>query len=388
MEGVTAYGLQGAIPSPPVLTQHINMLHTFRTNERFRSRIETALAEMARTLDVGRIGQLDAKTLRPVTEGLEQRAGSKPIVVLESADGSRFVFKHCDPALAAAEEAAFELRRLGRRPAVPARTVQLEIDGVPTLGLLKPYIDFRASDELDADTTTWTDEQRAVMLLEHAWEWFLDNLDTNTSQYALLGPLRLPLDIDWDRAFSSAGRSELTRFAKYRRTLPNARTFLYADYVAGKIKLPLWMLSNEARRIRRLPKDALVSILDKYARASFEDEAERKQFISRMLIRRRSIEREVGTFMRSLWAERKELQMRAESLREWVHHERLMLWADWQLVLNSVLRGPVGTGARRALSAVRGLRGAGTPPRGPTEGEPEPSAPASGRPIAPESSSL
>jgi len=361
------------------------MLHTFRTNERFRSHIESALAEMARALDVGRIGQLDANSLRPIEDGLAQRAGSKPIVVLESAAGNKFVFKHCEPALAAAEEAAFALRRLGRRPAVPARAMQLEINGVPTFGLLKPYIDFCASDELDADTTTWTDEQRAVMLLEHAWEWFLDNLDTNTSQYALLGPLALPLDIDWDRAFCSGGRSELTRFAKYRPTLPNARTFLYADYVAGKIKLPLWMLSNEARRIRRLPKDAVVAILEKYARTSFEDEAERKQFVSRMLIRRRSVEHEAGTFMRSLWAERKELQMRAESLREWLHHERLMLWADWQLVLNSVLRGPIGTGARRALSAVRGLRGA---PRGPADVEPGASAPTSSRSIAPESSSI
>ena len=88
--------------------------------------------------------------------------------------------------------------------------------------------------------------------------------------------------------------------------------------------------------------------------------------------------------MRSLWAERKELEMRAESLREWLHHERLILWADWQLVLNSVLRGPIGTGARRALSAVRGLRGA--PPRGPAAVEPDASAPTSGRSIAPESS--
>ena len=336
------------------------MLHTFRTNERFRSRIESALAEMARSLDVGRIGHLDAKALRPI-EGQDQRAGSKPLAVLEAEDGSRFVFKHCDPPLAAAEEAAYELRRLGGRPAVPARGMQLAIDGAPTFGLLKPYIEFRASDELAPDTTTWTEEQRAVMLLEHAWEWFLDNLDTNTSQYALLGPLRLPLDIDWDRAFSSNGRCELTRFAKYRSTLPNARTFLYADYVAGKIKLPLWMLSNEARRIRRLPKHAVIPILQKYARARFEDAAEREQFVARMMIRRRSIEREVGTFMRSLWAERKALELRAESLREWLQHERVMLWADWQLVLNSVLRGPIGTGARRALSAVRGLRGASGP---------------------------
>jgi hypothetical protein len=351
------------------------MLHTFRTNERFRARIEKALAELGRELDVGHISQLDTRTLRRL-DGLEQHGGSKPLVVLESEAGDRYVFKCCDHALGAAEEAAYELRRLGGRPAVPARVTQLEIDGAPVIGLLKPFIDLEANGELAPDTSTWSDEQRAVMLLEHAWEWFLDNLDTNTSQYALLGPLALPLDIDWDRAFFSGGRSELSRFAKYRSTLPNARTFLYADYVAGKTKLPLWMLSNEARRIRRLPQPAVVAILEKYALARFESETEREQFISRMLIRRRSIEREVGTFMRSLWAERKALEMRAESLREWLHHERMMLWADWQLVLNSVLRGPVGSGARRMLSAVRGMRGPGGPP--PTGGNPEESAAKSG----------
>jgi hypothetical protein len=352
------------------------MLHTFRTNERFRSRIEKALAELGRALDVGHMSQVDARALRRV-DGLEQHSGSKPLIVLESEAGDRFVFKCCDHALAAAEEAAYELRRLGGRPAVPARVIQIEIDGAPVLGLLKPFIDFKASDELDADTATWSEEQRAVMLLEHAWEWFLDNLDTNTSQYALLGPLPLPLDIDWDRAFSSGGRSEFSRFAKYRSTLPNARTFLYADYVAGKTKLPLWMLSNEARRIRRLPRPAVTKILEKYARVRFESESEREQFVSRMLIRRRSIEREVGTFMRSLWAERKALEMRAESLREWLHHERVMLWADWQLVLNSVLRGPIGTGARRVLTRVRGMRGTDNPPPNLGEG-PEESAAKSG----------
>ena len=121
--------------------------------------------------------------------------------------------------------------------------------------MLKPFIDFNVSAELDADTTQWTVEQRAVMLAEHAWEWFLDNLDTNTSQYALLGPLRLPVNIDWDRAFFSDGRSELSRFAKYKPQLPNARTFLYADYVAGKVKLPV---SSSGRAAVR--RDALTGM--------------------------------------------------------------------------------------------------------------------------------
>jgi hypothetical protein len=198
-------------------------------------------------------------------------------------------------------------------------------------------------------------------LLEHAWEWFLDNMDTNTSQYALLGPLALPINIDWDRAFSSEGRSEFSRFAKYRAALPNARTFLYADYVAGKVQLPLWMLSAEARRIKRLPKAELRNILRRYAQARFAEPAEQEQFVARMLIRQRGIEREVATFMRSLWSERRSLQGSAGSLGEYVHHQRLLIWAAWQHVLNAVLRGPIGTGARRLLSRVRGWRARSRP---------------------------
>lgn len=359
----------GPLPSRRDTPVALRMLHTFRTNERFRNYIERHLDELRRQLDVGQARHIDAKTLRRI-DGQDQRAGSKPLVVLESVEGRRYVFKQCDPGLAAAEEAAYELRRLGGRPAVPSRAVSLDIEGTgERWGLLKPYVHFEVSAELAADTTTWTAEQRAVMVMEHAWEWFLDNLDTNTSQYALLGPLALPINIDWDRSFFSAGRSEFSRFAKYRATLPNARTFLYADYVAGRTNLPLWMLSNEARRIRRLSKPSLEAILQKYARVRFEDPEEQRQFVTRMLIRQRGIEREVGTFMRSLWAERRALEAPPGSFAEWLHQKRSALWAEWQVVLNAVLRGPVGLGARRLVSKLRGMRPA-VPAEGDVSAEP------------------
>lgn len=331
------------------------MLHTFRANERYRMQIEAALAAIKRELDVGQLATVDARALRRI-ESDEQRSGSKPLLTLRSEDGSTYAFKQCDPALAAAEEAAYELRRLGGRPGAPARVMSLNLDGSELHGLLKPYIDFPVDHELEADTTTWSDEQRAMMVLEHAWEWFLDNLDTNTSQYALLGPLRLPINIDWDRAFFSDGRSEFTRFAKYKAALPNARNFLYADYVAGKTRLPLWILSNEARRIRRLPRGAVRAILERYASVRFEEPQEREQFVSRMFIRQRGIEREVGTFLRELWSERRALQGPPDSLGELLHRLRLRVWARWQHVLNAVLRGPIGRWARRLVSVFRGWR--------------------------------
>ena len=332
------------------------MLHTFLENASFRARIERAQKALMLELKVEQFETEDAKTLRR-GDSAEARAGSKPLLTLCSESGSCYAFKQCEAPLAAAEEAAYELRRLGGRPAVPARAMAIELDGEGSLtGLLKPFIDFNISAELAADTTTWTVEQRAVMLADHAWEWFLDNLDTNTSQYALLGPLRLPVNIDWDRSFFSDGRSEFTRFAKYKPQLPNARTFLYADYVAGKIKLPLWMLANEARRIRRLPQHRVRAILERYAKVRYPDPGEAEVFVRRMLIRQRGIEREVGMFMRSLWSERRSLQAPADSVGEWIHRRLLFGWALWQRVLNAILRGPVGSGARKTLSLVRGRR--------------------------------
>ncbi len=332
------------------------MLHTFRVHRRFRNALEGALEATRQSLDVGHIGRVDPKSLRRI-ESPPQRAGSKPLVVLETPDGERHVFKEClDTGLAAAEEAAYHLRRLAGRPTVPARQLTLDLGEGERTGLLKPFVEFDLSAELSPDTTTWSEHQRAVMLLDHAWEWFLDNLDTNTSQFALLGPHSLPVNIDWDRSFSTQGKSELSRFAKYRPTLPNARTFLYADYVAGKTKLPLWLLSAEARRIRRLPRAEVVRILEHYARVAFEQPDERQQFVQRMLIRRHGIEREVGHFLRELWSERRHLGTPPDGAREWLRQKSLLFWADWQLALNAVSRGPVGTAARKGLSFVRERR--------------------------------
>lgn len=332
------------------------MLHTFLENASFRARIERELRALCVELQVDSFDAQAARTLRR-GDSAGARSGSKPLLTLCAPSGACYAFKQCEGPLAAAEEAAYLLRSLGRRPVVPARARTIELDGEGAMmGLLKPFIDFNVSAELGADTTTWTLEQRAVMLAEHAWEWFLDNLDTNTSQYALLGPECLPVNIDWDRAFFSAGRSEFSRFAKYKPQLPNARTFLYADYVAGKIKLPLWMLADEARRIRRLPQNRVRDILARYAAVRFSDAAEGEAFIRRMLVRQRSIEREADHFSRSLWSERRSLQAPPVGASEWVHRRLLLAWAHWQRVLNAVLRGPVGNAARRVLSLLRGWR--------------------------------
>ena len=102
-------------------------------------------------------------------------------------DGNRYILKMAEAALMAAEQAAYRLRKLGGRPAVPARIVEMELEGCgPTRGLLKPFIEFNHERELITDTSQWTELQRNVIVREHAWDWFLATW-TPTQPIALIG---------------------------------------------------------------------------------------------------------------------------------------------------------------------------------------------------------
>jgi hypothetical protein len=193
-------------------------------------------------------------------------------------------------------------------------------------------------------------------LIEHAWEWFLDNLDTNTSQYALFGAEGVPVNLDWDRSFCTEGHAELTRFVKYKRTIPNARTFLYADYVEGRVQLPFGMLLAEARLIRSLPVPRVRAILERYARTRFPDPQMQEEFIVRMLARKRRIEHEFRRFVRDLIVERRSLLGPEPGVRGRLHAWRVALWKAWQLVLHRISRGPIGSIGRALLRAIRGRR--------------------------------
>lgn len=284
----------------------------------------------------------------------ELRAGTKPLSILLDPEGRTYVLKRGDPPLLAAEECAWEMRQLGARPAVPAILATVDVDGVDVQGLLKPYIDLHRG-ELTPDTTKWTERQRAVLMREHAWEHLLENLDTNTTQYAILGPDDVPVNIDWDRSFAADPGPRLSRFQKYRPILPNARTFLYSDYVEGRIDLPLDLLAREASRIRRMPTDAVRVILGRYARVRFSDEAEANALIERIVHRKQHVEVEVARFIRDLRHERAKL---AASVTPRERFERIAThaWDQWQVILHVLARGPLGRAGRRMLKLVRGRR--------------------------------
>jgi hypothetical protein len=318
------------------------------------SPLEKAIEEVRAEFEPGHFATVEAALLRS-SDLEETRAGTKPLYALTDDRGHRYALKLGRPELMAAEQAAYELRRLGERPCLPSRVIEVELEGQGRVtGMLKPFIEFEIERELPADTQSWTELQRSVMLLEHAWEWLLDNSDTNTSQYALVGERNYPLNIDWDRSFATEARSTLSRFDKYKVILPNARTFLYSDYVEGKVDLPFSVLYAEARRIRRLPVAGVRRILERYARVRYEDLAEGEAFIERVLARQRSIEADFRHFARDLLSERLALSVVPEtnpSAR--VRQGMVLAWNRGQHVLQSVSRGPIGTGGRKALRAVR-----------------------------------
>lgn len=324
--------------------------------------LKTATSHVSRFLTNGQFDTPEALRLHRLDEEQVLRSGSKPLFLLRDEVGAKYVFKLADPDLLAAEVAAYELRRLGGKPCVPARLTSVELDDLGKVqGLVKPFIEFDPEQELPADTRSWSELQRSVILLEHAWEWFLDNLDTNTGQYALIGPEAYPINMDWDRAFATAGRSELSRFAKYKRTLPNARTFLYADYVEGRIDLNFGLLGAEASCIAALPEQQVVEILRDYAWTRYGEADEVDAFVDRVTARQRDIQREVQRFVLALKQERKELRRAGRAgIQGRLLAAKKLAWNHWQLSLNTIVQGPAGKLGRALLKRAR-ARALGVP---------------------------
>lgn len=334
----------------------MSMLRTFHAARRLRAAAESSRQQIRRQLCSRQLASIEASLLRRL-EFSAGGGGSKPLILLENPKKVRYLLKVADPDLMAAEVAADELRQLGGRPSVPARIFELTLEDLGTItGVLKPYIDFDPSRELLPDTTTWTPLQRAVILSEHAWEWFLDNLDTNTGQYVLFGADGIPVNFDWDRSFCTEGHAELSRFVKYKKTIPSARTFLYADYVEGRIDLPFDLLLAEARHIRALPAARVRAALERYAAVRFEDPQAREEFVVRMLARQRRIDLSFRRFVRELMNERRGLSRQDLGLRGQLWAKSVALWNRWQLLLHYISRGPVGSLGRALLRFLRGRR--------------------------------
>lgn len=326
-----------------------------RSSYKQQNNVDLLGSRIRDALEARHLASVETELLRPLDDDFERKA-TKPVVPLTDPSGRRYMLKVADPALVAAEVAAYELRRIGGRPTIPVRRVSVELPGGATVsGVLKVFLDFDETYQLSNETREWSELQRTVILHEHAWEWLLDNLDTNTSQYALLGVDSYPINVDWDRAFAHEARSELSRFAKYRSALPNARTFLYADYVEGRISLNFAFLRQEARKIRRLPEAAVRNIVERYARERFiDDPAVADVFAAAVLERWRNIEREFDHFIKQLRAERRLLaEERHPTLASRALGFGRITWNQLQRGLDTIGRSSLGNAARRVVKLVR-----------------------------------
>jgi hypothetical protein len=190
----------------------------------------------------------------------------------------------------------------------------------------------------------------------HPWEWLLDNLDGNESQYVLLGEERLPMMIDWDRAFHRGGADlGLSRFSQHRPMLPNLRNFLYADFVEHRVDLDLTVLLEEARRISRLPDAPLKALFQRYADAMLPAE-ERRNFVRCFMRRKKSVERAFKRFAGALARER-----RLQGTLDLPPESRIVLWSHrvWNRItrmLDAAWRGPIGKVSRALLRKIRARR--------------------------------
>jgi hypothetical protein len=278
-------------------------------------------------------------------------AGSRPACVLVDREGRRYFFKAAERAHVAAEIFAFEVRRLGRRPAIPTAARTLELPGIGRQeGMLQPMIP-HAGQRLPLDPRAWTALQREIMLREHPWEWLLANLDTHVDQYVLYGPEQIPLNVDWDHALEDLEVVDLDRFTKRHIAVAPIRNALYDAYVSGDVELNLTGLRREARRVARLDDGELEVFFRQWA-ASCQLSHDRTERAWRVFsFRKRNILR---TFRQLIDSLRREHAIRTSPDHSLPLGEQASLLARdaWQRLVIERLHDRVVTPALRSYRVV------------------------------------
>lgn len=318
---------------------------------------------------LGSADSLQTLTLTP-DEAERPAAGSRPACVVRSPDGRRFFFKSSPPGHVAAEILSFDVRRLGRRPAVATAARSLELPGLGEVaGMVQPFLE-HAGDRLPTDPCVWSELQREVMLREHPWEWLLGNLDTHVDQYVLFGPAHMPLNIDWDHALEDLSIEHLDRFTKRNPAVAPIRNALYDAYARGDVALDFAGVRHQVRRIARLDERALRRALAAWAERAGVEEAVHRDVAERLIRRKRGIGPTFRVLLRDLRRERLARRLPGQSLplRERV---RITAHDAWQRLLIDTLHDRVVVpwlrGYRKVLEArdaITGRREGGRGARG------------------------
>jgi hypothetical protein len=230
--------------------------------------------------------------------------GSRPACIVRDARGRRYFLKAATKEHVAAELFAGEVRRLGRRPSIATAARREDVPGFGLVdGMLQPMLE-HPGERLPTEPRAWTRVQIEVMLREHPWEWLLANLDTHVDQYVLLGPHRIPFDIDWDHSLLDLHVRELTRVTSRNPAIPPLRNALYDAYVRGEIDLDLRGMLRQARRVTLLDDRALVRALRAWSERCGHPEERRRAVTAAFLRRKDGVGDTFREFVRSLRAER------------------------------------------------------------------------------------
>lgn len=208
--------------------------------------------------------ELATIALEPEVDAEELAAGSRPQRFFRDAAGRRYLFKTAPAEHVAAEILAAGLRGLGHRPRLPVARRTLDLpDRGPTSGMIQSVIE-HAGERLPLEVSQWSALQIELMLQEHPWEWVIGNLDTHVDQYVLVGPERLPFNIDWDHALYDLDAAAPDRHERRSAAVFPIRNLVYDDYVAGHLSLDFWGLALQARAVTRISDDALAELLAAY----------------------------------------------------------------------------------------------------------------------------
>lgn len=241
------------------------------------------------------------------TSAEQLAAGSRPQVTFRDARGRRYLFKLAPPEHIAAEIFAYRMRRGLRCLHVPTarRTESLPELGAQE-GMIQPLIAHR-NERLAPNPAEWRSVTTEYLLREHPWEWLLANLDTHVDQYVLVGPKRVPINIDWDHALQDLAVTKLDRFNMRSATVAPIRNLFYSEYVAGKVEGDFYGMLLEARRIDMRLTDSLVQTLTaQYCDELAMEPNGRALVIEQVLERKRNLPASFDRFVAGLELERRE----------------------------------------------------------------------------------
>ncbi len=274
------------------------------SHARVRRRLGQAESRWSERALSGLLADADLATVALAAERApsDLAAGSRPQRFFRDPENRRYLFKSAPEEQIGAEVVAAEIRRRGGRPRLPVarRVIDLDDRG-PTVGMVQPVIE-HAGERLPLQAARWSALQVEAMLQEHPWEWVVGNYDSHIDQYVLVGPERIPFNIDWDHSLLDLDGERPSRHDRRSPAVFPIRNILYDDYVAGIRSLDFVGMQLQARAVTRLADAEVAAAFERCP--GLGDDAERARVLERVLRRKNDCAVAFDAFVDALREER------------------------------------------------------------------------------------